>query len=84
MLESDPAQLNQVFRLQPDRQPALIDGLVAKISDPQAGNGHAVLVGVKRTDRLAENLADTIAAVGPRGHIGADPVMTGIEADGVV
>ena len=84
MIEPDPAELHQVFRLQPDREPAVIQRLVAEIADPQAGDADAVLVGIERADRLAERLADAVAAVGARRHVGADAVMPRIEADRVV
>ena len=84
MIEPDPAELHQIFRLQPDREPAMIERLVAEIADPDAGDRQAVLVGIERADRLAEHLADAVAAVRPRRHIGADPVMPRIEADRMV
>ena len=84
MIEPDPAELHQVFRLQPDRQPAVIQRLVAEIADADTGDGKAMLVGIERPHRLAEHLADAVAAVRPRGDIGADPVMAGVEADRMV
>src|SRR6185437_3334207 len=33
MIEPDPAELHQIFRLQPDREPAVIERLVAEIAD---------------------------------------------------
>src|SRR6202043_2007875 len=36
MIEPNPAKLHQVFRLQPDREPAMIERLVAEIADPDA------------------------------------------------
>src|SRR5580692_9040623 len=81
MLQPDPAELHQVLRLQPDRQPAMVERLFAEIADPDAGDFHAVLVGIKRAERLAERLADAVAAVGPRRHVGADPVMARIKTD---
>ena len=45
---------------------------------------HAVLVGVERAQRLAERLADAIAAVGPHRDVGADLALARIEADGVI
>ena len=38
----------------------------------------------QRADRLAEHLADTVAAVGPRRYVGSDVVMTRIKAHGMV
>src|SRR4051794_6257369 len=84
MVESDPAELHQIFRLQPDREPAVIQRLVAEIADPQASDADAVLVGIERADRLAECLADAVAAVGAHRHVGADAVMPRIEADRMV
>src|SRR3977135_3186555 len=84
MIETDPAQLHQVFRLQPDREPAMIQRLVAEIADPYTGDAQPVLVGIERSYRFAEHLADAVAAVGARGDIGADPVMARVEADRMV
>src|SRR6202035_3274361 len=84
MIEPDAAQLHQVFRLQPDREPAVVERLVAEITDPDAGDFHSMLVGIERADRFAEHLADAVAAVGPRRHVGADPVMARIEAHRMV
>src|SRR5260370_30416190 len=68
MIEPDPAQLHQIFRLQPDRQPAMIERLVAEIADPDTSDPEPVLVGIERADRFATHLADAVAAVGaPRG-----------------
>ena len=84
MIEPDPAELDEIFRLQPDRQPAVIERHLAEIADPQTRDAEPVLVGIERADRLAEHLADAVAAVGARGDIGADPVMARVEADRVV
>ena len=65
-------------------EPAVIERHLAEIADPQAGDAKPVLVGIERADRLAEHLADAVAAVGARGDVGADPVMARIEADRVV
>src|ERR1700738_4720081 len=81
MIEPDPAQLYQVFRLEPDREPAMIQRLVAEVSDPDARYPKPVLVGIERAHRLAEHPADAVAAVGPRRHIGSDSVMARVEAD---
>jgi hypothetical protein len=62
----------------------VIQRRLAEISDPQAGDAEAVLVGIERADCLAEHLADAVAAVGARRHVGADAVMARIEAHGVV
>ena len=43
-----------------------------------------MLVGVERAQRLAEGLADAIAAVGPHREVGADLAFAAVEADGVV
>src|SRR5258705_4319683 len=75
MIEPDPAELHQVFRLQPDREPAMIQRLVAEIADAKAGDAEAMLVGIERAHRLAEHLADAVAAVAARRHVCADPVM---------
>src|SRR4051812_25441030 len=75
MVEPDPAELHQVFRLQPDREPAMVQRFVAEIADPQARHADAVLVGIERADRLAKRLADAVAAVRAHRHVGADAVM---------
>src|SRR5437762_9852845 len=84
MIEPDPAQLHQVFRLEPDRKPAMIERLVAEIADPDTRDLEPMLVGIERADRFAKYLADAVAAVGTGGHIGADMAMARVEADGVV
>src|SRR3954454_3886395 len=43
-----------------------------------------MLVGIKRADRLAKHLADAVAAVRPRGDIGAGAMMTRVETNRVV
>src|SRR5438093_1047321 len=62
----------------------MIERHLAEIADPDAGDAEPVLVGVERADRLAEHLADAVAAVRARGDVGADPVMARIEADSMV
>src|ERR1700744_957338 len=84
MIEPYPAQLHQVFRLQPDREPAMIERLFAEIADPDAGDLHGGLVGIERSDGFAERLADAVAAVGARRHIGSDVMIARIEADRVI
>src|SRR5262249_30080844 len=84
MIEPDPAELNQILWFQPDRQPAMIQRHVSKIADANTGDSEAMLVRMEGADRLAENLADAVAAVRPRRHVGPDPVMARVEADRVV
>src|SRR5882724_1539825 len=84
MLEPDAEELHDVFRRDPDRQAARVERPRADIADPEAGHDHAVLVGIERAQRLAERLADAIAAVGPHRDVGADLALARIEADGVV
>src|SRR5437588_1349420 len=84
IVEPDPAELHQVFWLQPDRKPAVIERRLAEIADAYAGHAKAILVGIERAHRFAEHLADAVAAVGTRGDVGADAVVTRIEADRVV
>src|SRR5665213_3622466 len=62
----------------------MVERLVAEIADPDAGDAKAMFVGVERADRLAEHLADAIAAVWPRLHVGSDPVMPRVETDRMV
>src|ERR1700755_1686220 len=38
MVEPDAAELHEVFRLQPDRQPSVIERHFAEIADPEAGH----------------------------------------------
>src|SRR5437660_12514208 len=80
----DPAELNEILGLQPDREPAVVERLVAEIADADAGHLDAVLVGIERAGRFPKSLADAVAAVGARGDVGADAVMARIEADRVV
>src|SRR5581483_3254988 len=84
MLEPNAQELNQVLRLEPDRQPAFVDGSVADIADAQAGDAEAVFVGIIGAERLTEGLADTIAAVRTHRDVDADFLVAWIEADGVV
>src|SRR6201989_556454 len=81
MLEPDPAELHHVLRLEPDRQPPVIERHLAEIADAQTRHLHAVLVGIERADRFTERLADAIAAVGACGHVGADAVIARVEPD---
>src|SRR3569833_1018588 len=80
MVQSDPAELNQVLRLQPDREPAMIERPLAEIADAQTGDLQPVLVGVQRAEPFTEHLADAVTTVRPRRHVGADPVMAWIKA----
>src|SRR5882724_12427380 len=84
MLEPDAEELHDVFRRDPDRQAARVERPRADIADPEAGHGHAVLVGIECAQRLAERLADAVAAVRPHRDVGADLAPARIEADGVV
>src|SRR6202171_2371312 len=43
MIQPDPAQLHQVFRLQPDREPAMIERLVGESADAKACEPKPVL-----------------------------------------
>ena len=84
MFQPDAAELHEIIRLEPDREPAVIERHVAEIADANARHLDAVLVGIKRAQRFAKHLADAVAAVGPRGDVGPDAVMARIEADRVV
>ena len=84
MLEPDADQLHDVLGRDPDRQPPHVERTRPDIADPEAGHDHAVLVGIERAQRLAERLADAVAAVGPHREVGADLALARIEADGVV
>src|SRR5262245_49434024 len=68
MLEPDAYELREVFGVDPDRQPPVIDGRIAEIADAQAGHPQSVLVRIERADRLAERLAH--AGVPVRAHLG--------------
>src|SRR5205085_5410070 len=48
MLEPDAAELHEIFRFEPDRQPTVIERHLAEIADAQARHLQAVLVGIKR------------------------------------
>src|SRR5664279_2010370 len=41
-IEPDPAQLHQILRLKPDREPAMVQRLVAVIADADAGDAEPV------------------------------------------
>jgi len=84
MLKPDPAQLHEVFRLEPDRKPPVVERLLAKIADPDTGDFHPVLVGIERADRFAKHLADTVTAIGPRRHVGANAMITRVKTTRVV
>src|SRR6516164_1795882 len=75
MFKPDPAELNEVLGLEPDRQPAVIERLLAEIADAQASHLQPVFVGIERAGRLAKGLADAVAAVRAGGHVGADAVV---------
>src|SRR5260221_511025 len=66
MFEPDAAELPHVFRLEPDREPPVIERLVAEISDPQTRHLDTVLIGIKRAHGLAKRLAHAVAPVGAR------------------
>src|SRR5262249_49319892 len=83
MLKPDAHELRQIFRLHPDRQAPLVDRHVGDIADAQTGDAQTVLVGIERTERLAERLAHAVAAVRPDPHIDADALRARIETDGV-
>src|ERR1041384_3449470 len=70
MFKADAAELNEILGLEPDRQPAVIQRLLAEIADPQARDLEAVFVGIERAGRFAKGLADAIAAVGTRRDVG--------------
>ncbi len=84
MLQPDAEELHEILGRDPDRQPPHVERPRADIADAQAGHDHAVLVGVERAQRLAERLADAVAAVGPHRDVGADLALARIEADRVV
>src|SRR5205807_6880799 len=84
MLEPNPHELGIVARADPDRQPALVDRLLSEIPDTRAQHANSVLVGIEAGERLAEGLADAIAAVGPRHDAVVDLSLARIEADRVV
>src|SRR4051794_9221608 len=84
MFEPDAAELDQILGLQPDRQPAPVERLVAEIADAEAGHLQPVLVGVERAERFAEHLADAVAAVGTWLHVIVDLAMARIKTDRMV
>src|SRR5262249_35076921 len=63
VFETDAHQLREVLGPHPDGQPAPVDRSVGDIADAQAGDAQAMLVGIKRRDRLAERLADAVARI---------------------
>ena len=84
MLQHDAEELHDVLRRDPDRQAACIERPRADIADPETSHDHAVLVGIERAQRLAERLADAVAAVGAHRKVGADLAPARIEADRVI
>src|SRR5215470_129561 len=58
MLEPDADQLQEIFRLEPDRQSPLVSGPIGDVADADRGRAQAMLVGIERRERLAEGLAD--------------------------
>ena len=62
----------------------MIQRLVAEIADSKARDTEPVLVRIERAHRLAEHLADAVAAVRSRRHVGSDSVMARVEADRMV
>src|SRR5262245_26819173 len=84
MLEADADELHQIFRREPDREPAAINRRVAEIADADAGHAQSVLERVERAERFAERLAHAIARVGTYRGVHADPTLARIEADRVV
>ena len=79
MIETDPAKLHQILRLEPDRKPPMIERLVPEVTDPEAGHFKTVFVGIERADRLTKDFTDAVTAVRARGHVGPNPMMTRIE-----
>src|SRR5258706_6065304 len=84
MLQPDANELHQIGRAQPDRKAALVERLLADIADAQAQDAQAMLLRVKRSDRLAEQLAHAIAGIGTRNGVDADALDARVEADRVV
>src|SRR5262249_18653259 len=81
MLETDAQELNQVLRHDPDRQPPLVDRLVADVADADREHAKAELVGIEGAERLAEHLAHGIARIRPQDRGGAEAAVAWIEAD---
>src|SRR5262245_11600719 len=84
MLEPDPDQLHEIFRLEPDRQSPLIGRPVADVANADRGRAQSMLVGVKRGERLAKCFAYAIARIRPQRRIGHAAASPRIEADGVI
>src|SRR6516162_1020906 len=84
MFEADPHELGVVARADPDRQPALVDGLRSEIADAGAQKTDPVLVGIEAGKRLGERLADAIAAVRARHHAIVDLLVARIKTDRMV
>src|SRR5262245_52040004 len=84
VLEANADELGKILSTEPDRQPALVDGRVAHIADPETQHAQAVLVGIERAQRLAEGLADAVARIRAHRDIDANAMVAGVEPDGVV
>src|ERR1700742_2740517 len=84
MFEPDARELCVVARADPDREAAFVDRLLPEIADPRTEDTDTVLVGVEAGERLAEGLADAVAAVGARHHAMVDLLLTRVKADRMV
>src|SRR5262252_7820953 len=79
VLEADAHQLRKVLRLHPDGEAALIDRSVGDIAYAQTGDAQAVLISIKRANRLSECLADAVARVRTHRDLDPDPTPARIE-----
>src|SRR5215469_3514323 len=84
MLEPDADELGVVPGADPDRQPALVDRLLAEIADTRTQHPDPEFVGIEAGERFAKGLADAVAAVRPWHDPVIDLLRTGIKADSMV
>ncbi len=84
MLETDANKLREIFRFDPDRQSPLVERTVIYVADAYARHAQSVLIGIERTDRLPESLADPIATVGTDSYVDPNFSLTRVEAHGVI
>src|SRR4029434_10478064 len=80
MLDADRHELREIAGAYPDRKPPRVDRLGIHVSQPHAEHLHAVLIGVKAAEHLAEHLRDAVAAVRLRIDTMIDRLVAAVKA----
>jgi len=80
VFEPDANQLHQVARADPDGESPAIHRPFRRIADADAENLGAVFVRVESAHALAEDLAETVARIGPDRRIDTDRLRARVEA----